>query len=172
MTRLLSFFRQQKGSATIEFALVSLFFFGIVMVGLDFGIYAQQNLKLGNAVEQASIVAFDARSAQPVVDKTKLGNYITAVVGGSPTVTIQCNGATTCDNSAPASKCIGAPATAGGWPTFTDPTGSGSSVTCTGGGIPGYYVVIRATRTYKSVVVPDKYLNGGTMQQQAVVRLA
>ena len=172
MNRLLRLLDQQRGSATIEFALVSLFFFGIVMVGLDFGIYAQQNLKLSNAVEQASIVAFDARSAQPVVDKTKLVNYIGATVGGAPTVTIQCNGTATCDNSAPASKCIGAPSATTGWPTFTDPSGSGGNLTCASGATPGYYVVIRAARTYKSVVVPDKYLNNGNMQQQAVVRLS
>jgi len=169
MSRFLAFLRQQRGSATVEFALVSLFFFGIVMVALDFGIYTQQNLKLGNAVEQASIVAFDARSTQPVVDTSKITNYITAIVGGSPSVTIQCNGATaTCGTAS--SKCIGAPAAAGGWPTFTDPTASGGTA-CANGSTPGYYVVIRATRTYTSVVVPDKYLNNGTMQQQAVVRL-
>ena len=168
MNRFIAFLRQQKGSATVEFALVSVFFFGIVMVALDFGIYAQQNLKLGNAVEQASIVAFDARSAQPVVNTSQLSNYITSIVGGSPIVTIKCNGAATCDNTAPAAKCIGA--LSNGWPTFTDPP-SGSA-TCTNGASPGYYVVIRAARTYKSVVVPDKYLNNGAMQQQAVVRLS
>ncbi len=167
MIRLAALLCQQKGSATVEFALVSLFFFGIVIVALDFGIYTQQNLKLGNAVEQASVVAFDARASQPAVNTSQISNYITSIVGGAPTVTMQCNGSTTCDASAPASKCIGAPATTGGWPTFTDP----SSGTCTSGASPGYYLVIRATRTYKSVVVPDKYLNNGTMQQQAVVRL-
>jgi Flp pilus assembly protein TadG len=167
MNSRIALLRHQKGSASVEFALVSLFFFGIVMVGLDFGIYAQQNLKLGNALEQASVIAFNARSTEPVVDKTQLSNYITATVGGSPTVTIQCNGASTCDSSAPASKCIGA--LSNGWPTFSAPSSSGS---CTSGATPGYYVVIRATKTYKSVVVPDKYLNNGTMQQQAVVRLS
>jgi Flp pilus assembly protein TadG len=167
MNQVSSFVRQQRGSATVEFALVSLFFFGIVMVALDFGIYTQQNLKLGNTVEQASIIAFNGRAAQPVVNTAQLSTYITTVVGGSPTVTIKCNGSTSCDNSAPASKCIGAPASVGGWPTFTDPAAG----TCASGGTPGYYVVIRATRTYSSVVVPDKYLNNGTMQQQAVVRL-
>jgi len=168
VSRLSSFARQQRGSATVEFALVSLFFFGIVMVALDFGIYTQQNLKLGNAVEQASVVAFNGRASQPTVDTGQLSTYITSVVSGSPTVTVQCNGSATCDSSAPASKCIGAPATSGGWPTFTNP----SNGTCASGAAPGYYVVIRAAKTYKSVVVPDKYLNNGNMQQQAVVRLS
>jgi len=168
MTRLISFLRQQKGSATIEFALVSLFFFGVVMVALDFGIYTQQNLKLDNAVEQAAVVAFDARASQPTVNTSQISTYITSTVSGSPTVTIQCNGSATCDGSAPVSKCIGAPSAVGGWPTFTNP----SSGTCASGATPGYYVVIRAAKTYRSVVVPDKYLNNGAMQQQAVVRLS
>ena len=168
MSRVLLFLRQQRGSATIEFALVSLFFFGIVMVALDFGIYTQQNLKLDSAVEQAAVVAFDARASQPTVNTSQLSTYITSTVSGSPTVTIQCNGSSTCDSSAPASKCIGAPSAIGGWPTFSNP----SNGTCTSGATPGYYVVIRAAKTYKSVVVPDKYLNNGSMQQQAVVRLS
>jgi Flp pilus assembly protein TadG len=172
VSRLSTLLRDAKGNATVEFALVSLFFFGIVIVALDFGIYAQQNLKLGNAVEQASVVAFNSRAAQPTVNTSQISNYITAVVGGSPAVSFQCNGSTACGSAAPASKCIGAPASTGGWPTFTDPTGSGSSAVCASGATPGYYLVIRATRTYKSVVVPDKYLNNGTMQQQAVVRLS
>lgn len=169
MIRLATLLRQQKGSATVEFALVSLFFFGIVIVALDFGIYTQQNLKLGNAVEQAAVVAFDSRASQPNVNTSQLSTYITSTVSGSPAVTIHCNAATTCDGTA-SSKCIGAPSTTGGWPTFTDPTGSGGA--CANGASPGFYVVIRATKTYKAVVVPDKYLNNGTMQQQAVVRLS
>ena len=114
------------------------------MVALDFGIYAQQNLKLDHAVEQASVVAFNSRAAQPTVNTSQLSSYIAAVVGGSPTVSFQCNGSTTCGSAAPASKCIGAPTSAGGWPTFTDPSGSGSAATCASGAIPGYYLVIRA----------------------------
>lgn len=172
MIRAFSLWVHQKGSASVEFALVSLFFFGIVIVGLDFGIYAQQNLKLAHVVEQASVVAFNARAGQPTVNTDQLSNYITAVVGGAPTVSFRCNGSADCAGAAPASKCIGPPVSSGGWPSFTDPTGSASNLTCASGAIPGYYLVIRATRTYRSVVVPDKYLNNGTMQQQAVVRLS
>lgn len=172
MIRAIALLAHEKGSATVEFALVSIFFFGIVVVGLDFGIYAQQNLKLDHAVEQASVIAFNSRAGQPTVNTSQLSNYITAVVGGTPAISFQCNGSTSCSAAAPASKCIGAPASAGGWPTFTDPTGGAGNQTCASGAIPGYYLVIRAVRTYKSVVVPDKYLNNGTMQQQAVVRLS
>jgi len=172
MSGLRAFLRQQKGSATVEFALVSVFFFGILMVGLDFGIYAQKTLKLGNAVEQASIVAFDARAAQPAVNTNQISTYITSVVGGSPTVTIRCNGVATCDGTAPATQCIGAPAAAGGWPTFTAATTSNGKPSCADGAAPGNYLVMGATRIYQAVVVPDKYLSGKTMTQQVIVRLS
>jgi len=161
--------RQQRGVATIEFAFASVFFFAILMVGLDFGVYAQQNLKLGSAVEQGAMIAFTNRSG--AVNTTQIGNYVTSMAGGTPTMSYRCNGSTDCSGTA-TQMCIGAPATSGGWPTFTSPNGTGSSATCTSGATPGSYLVIRATRTYQSVVVPNKYLSGGTMQQQAVVRLS
>ena len=168
MTRFQAFLSQQRGNATVEFAFASLFLFGIIMVALDFGIYAQQNLKLGNAVEQGAVIAFNNRAG--TVDTTSIGTYVAAAAGNSPTMSYQCNGGS-CSGTV-TSKCIVAPASAGGWPTFTDPTGSGSNVVCASGASPGYYLVIRARRTYHSVVVPNTYLSGGTMQQQAVVRLS
>jgi len=167
--RLDALLRHQKGTATIEFAFASLFLFGILMVGLDFGVYAQQNLRLGNAVEQGAVLAFDNR-ASSTIDTTTLGNYVAAVAGGAPTMTYQCNGIS-CSSTATA-KCIAAPATSGGWPTFTDPTTTNNVSICADGALPGYYLVIRATRTYQPVIVPDRYLNGKTIQQQAVVRLS
>ena len=168
MIRLRALFRHQRGSATIEFAFASLFLFGIIMVALDFGMYAQQNLKLGSAVEQGAVIAFKAGASG--FNQSTIGNYVSATVGGSPTMSYQCNGGAC---SGANNKCIGAPAVAGGWPTFTAATVDASGkFTCASGAAPGYYLVIRATRTYQSVVVPDRYLNGGTMQQQAVVRLS
>jgi Flp pilus assembly protein TadG len=164
VTRLSRLSRADRGSATVEFALASLFLFGIIMVGLDFGIYTQQNLKLGSAVEQGGVIAFSNRAG--TVDTGAITNYVTAVAGGAPTMTYQCNGGTC--GGATTSKCIGAMG-ANGWPTFTAPS---SGTACSGGGVAGYYMVIRAAKAYKSVVVPDRYLNGSTMQQQAVVRLS
>jgi Flp pilus assembly protein TadG len=165
--RIAAFVRAQRGSATIEFALASVFLFGIIMVALDFGIYAQQSLKLAGAIEQGSVVAFNSRSST-TVDTGTITNYVSAVAGGTPTMAYKCNGAT-CSTTRD-SKCLGALGV-DGWPTFTDPSTSNGVSTCANGAIPGYYLVIRATRTYRAVVVPDRYLDGSTMQQQAVVRL-
>jgi Flp pilus assembly protein TadG len=167
--RLRAFFRDARGSAAIEFAIASLFLFGIMMVALDFGVYAQQNLRLGNAIEQGAVIAFNHRSAG-TIDTTSITNYVSAVAGGSPAVSYQCNGAAC--SSAISSKCIAAPTAAGGWPSFSSPTTSNNVSLCANGAVPGYYLVIRATKTYHAVVVPNRYLNGATMFQQAVVRLS
>jgi len=163
------FLRNQRGSATIEFAMASLFLFGIMLVGLDFGIYAQQNLRLGGAMQQAAVVAFNNR-ASSTVDTSSLGNYVSAAAGGSPTMSYQCNGGS-CSGTW-TSMCIGAPTTSGGWPTFAAATTSNGKPSCADGATPGNYLVMRATRTYQAVVVPDKYLGGKTMTQQVIVRLS
>ena len=163
------FLRHERGSATIEFAMASLFLFGIMLVGLDFGVYAQQNLRLGGAMQQAAVIAFNNR-ASATVDTSTLGNYVSAAAGGSPTMSYQCNGGS-CSGSW-TSMCIAAPATSGGWPTFNAATTSNGKPSCADGAAPGNYLVMRATRTYQAVVVPDKYLGGKTMTQQVIVRLS
>jgi len=161
--------RDQRGSATVEFALASLFLFGIMLVGLDFGVYAQQSLRLGSAVQQGAVIAFNNRAAA-TVDTGSVGNYITATAGGSPTMSYQCNGGS-CSGTLTA-MCLSALAGMGGWPAYTAATTSNGVSSCADGAAPGKYLVIRATRTFKSVVVPDQYLGGKTMTQQAIVRLS
>lgn len=161
--------RDERGSATVEFALASLFLFGIMLVGLDFGVYAQQNLRLGSAVQQGAVIAFNDRGSS-TVDTSKIGTYITATAGGSPTMSYQCNGGS-CSATLTA-MCLTGAAASGGWPTFTAATVSGGVSSCADGAAPGKYLVIRATRTFQSVVVPDQYLGGKTMTQQAIVRLS
>ena len=171
MSRISAFLRHQRGNATIEFALASLFLFGTMMVALDFGLYAQQNLKLASGVQQSAVYAFNNRAAS--VDTAVLGQYVAAAAGATPTMAYRCNG-TACSGTISASgtaQCIGAQDVSG-WPTFSAASGSSSTATCADGSAPGIYLVIRATRTYQSMAVPDKYLNGRTMKQQAVVRLS
>ena len=171
MSRIRALLRHQRGNATIEFALASLFLFGTMMVALDFGLYAQQNLKLASGVQQGAVYAFNNRAAS--VNTVTLGQYVTAATGATPTMIYKCNGSS-CSGTITATgtaQCIGAQDSSG-WPTFSAASGSGSSATCADGSAPGIYLVIRATRTYQSVAVPDKYLGGSTMKQQAVVRLS
>lgn len=176
MTRLTAFLRRlgrdRRGAAAIEFAFMSTFLFAVLLVALDFGAYVQQRLKLGQAVEQGAMIAFGQRANQPTVTTSTIASYVAAMGGGSTVSTsFQCNGQTACSSANTAqSMCIGAPAAKNGWPSFT--AANPTTKLCASGASPGYYLVIRATRTFKAVVTPDKYLGGKLMQQQTVVRLS
>ena len=49
--------------ATVEFALLSVLFFFVMIAGLDIGMWYQQRLRLDSAVEHGSMVAFNSRSS-------------------------------------------------------------------------------------------------------------
>lgn len=152
----------REGSATVEFAFVSLFLFGIVMVALDFGVYAQQRLKLGSAVEQGAILAYNRQVGG---DTSMIVNYVKAAAGTSatPAVTISCNGTSSCGDG----RCSCLTATGG----FTTPSTSCNTACAGSSAISGNYLKIVATTTYRAVVVPDRYLGGKALTQSAVVRL-
>lgn len=165
-SRLTSLVGSQRGNATVEFGILALFFFGIVMVALDFGIYAQQRLKLGDAVEQGAVLAFNTSSA---LNTTTIANYIKTTAGLASTPQITCNNGSTCASTASRGssdyRCIDQTTGA------ISSTNYAVGAACAGGGNAGYYLKIVASRTYNSIAVPDKYLNGGTMSQTVIVRL-
>ena len=158
-----SLLRNARGSATVEFALISLFLFGTISVALDFGVYARQKLTLGSAVEQAAIVAYNT---QVDSDTTPISAYVRAASGTShtPTVAITCNGTTTCGDG----KCSCLTAT-GGFSIVGSCNSSCSSVGSNA--LSGNYMKIVASAAYSSIVVPNRWLGGTTMTQSAVVRL-
>jgi Flp pilus assembly protein TadG len=167
MKHLRSLLADRKGVAAVEFAFVSVFLFATLMVALDFGFYTQQKLRLGSVVEQAAILAYNkgygtaaAPSTNTVSDYIK--NYSNLAIAPTTSgVQITCNGTGACGTDS--CSCI---TTAG------DFTAAGTCNTlCPGGGLSGTYLRISASAAYKSVVVPNKYLNNGTMTQVAVVRL-
>lgn len=156
-------FRDARGNVTVEFALVSLFFFAGIMVALDFGIYVQQKLKLGTTVEQAAMIAYKAGSTS---NTSAISTYLNSYGGSGTATTITCNGTSTCGDG----KCSCVTSTGG----FSIVASCG--VQCTGTGTntsaySGNYMKIVGSRTFNSVVVPDKFLGGSTMTQSAVVRL-
>ena len=157
----MSLFRDVRGVATIEFALASLFLFATISVALDFGFNIQQKLKLGHAVEQAAILAYNQQVGS---DTSSVSNYVKAAAAtkSTPTVTITCNGTSTCGDGK--CSCINS---SGGLVLAAS-----CNATCAGSSaISGNYMKISASATYNAVIVPDQYLNGGTMTSNAVVRL-
>ncbi|WP_374650638.1 TadE/TadG family type IV pilus assembly protein [Rhizorhabdus sp.] len=56
----------QRGMATIEFALLSVLFFFVMTAGLDVAMWYHQRLRLDSAVEQGAMIAFNGRTAAPM----------------------------------------------------------------------------------------------------------
>jgi Flp pilus assembly protein TadG len=160
MKRLKRLFSDQDGVAAVEFAMASLLMFAVIMVGLDFGLYAQQKLRLGGAVEAAAVLAYNTQVGGTT---TTISSYVqtAAKTIKTPTVTITCNGTSTCGDG----KCSCLTSTGG----FT--IAVSCNLACGSGAISGNYMKIVASEIYPAMIVPDKYLGGSTITQSAVVRL-
>ena len=161
MNQLISLLRDKRGTATIEFALASLFLFATISVALDFGCNLQQKLKLGSAVEQAAVIAYNQQTGS---NTSVTSNFVTAAAGtnNTLTVTITCNGTNTCGDG----KCSCIDSSTGAFSIAAS-----CNATCPDNSTSGNYMKIAASATYNSVLVPDQYLNGTAMKATAVVRL-
>lgn len=151
-----------RGNATIEFAFISLFFFSVMMVTLDFGMYLHYRLRLGAAVEQGGMLAFNNRSN---IDATQISNYVIAAsrLTGTVSVDFKCNGSSSCTNTNRQCSCLAADGK-----SFTATSCGGN---CSDGSTAGYYMNIAATYPYSAMVVPNQWLNGTTIAQSTMVRL-
>jgi Flp pilus assembly protein TadG len=166
VNRLRIFFRDRRGTAAVEFALISVFLFSTLVVALDFGFFVQQRLKLGGAVEQAAILAYNKQiGTSTTPSTTSLRDYVQNYSGLkiAPTATVTCNGggSAVCGDG----KCSCITSTGGFTVTACNATCPTNTATA------GNYLKISASATYSAVIVPDKYLNNAVMTQVAVVRL-
>jgi Flp pilus assembly protein TadG len=157
---------EQRGVATIEFALLSVLFFFVMTAGLDLAMWYQQRLRLDSAVQQGAMIAFSSRAS---VNPSAIGTYVAAAakLSAAPTVTVGCNGGTSnCVNTSRTCACV-----SGTTPTPTYTTAA-CNATCADGSLSGYYMNIKAVSTANTLLVPAAML-GGTMTQtrSAVVRL-
>ena len=159
---LLRLAREERGTATIEMALLSVLFFFVMTAGLDLGMWYQQRLRLDSAVEQGSMIAFNSRTS---VDATAIDTYVEAAakLAAAPNVTITCNGST-CVNAGRTCACI-----SGATPTYT---ATACNATCADGSLAGYYLRINAVATSNTMLVPAAMLGGSmTQTRTAMVRL-
>lgn len=153
----------ERGTATIEFALLSVLFFVALSAALDIGLWYQQRLRIDTAVDQGAMIAFGSRTN---VDQAAIGTFVAAAakLSTAPTVVIGCNGGTSnCVNSSRTCACL-----SGSTPTFTT---AACNTSCSDGSLAGYYMTIEATATSQTVVVPATMLGSMTQKRRAVIRL-
>jgi Flp pilus assembly protein TadG len=155
--------RDDRGTATIEFALLSVLFFVALSAALDIGIWYQQRLRIDAAVDQGAMIAFGSRTN---VDQAAIGTFVAAAakLSTAPAVVVGCNGGTSnCVNSSRSCACL-----SGSTPTFT---AAACNASCADGSLAGYYMTIEATATSQTVVVPTAALGSMTQKRRAVIRL-
>ena len=167
--RFLSLLRNDRsGMATVEFALLSVMFFGVMMAALDLGMWYQQRLRLDSAVEQGTMIAFNQRGTLDSAAAAAIGTFVgsAAKLSTNPTVVVGCNGGTNnCSASNRLSYCVS------GSPPNVVYTQTASSV-CGDNSLPGYYMTISVTATSNTVIVPAAMLGGAMVQtRRAVIRL-
>jgi Flp pilus assembly protein TadG len=155
--------RDDRGTATIEFALLSVLFFVALSAALDIGIWYQQRLRIDSAVDQGAMIAFGSRTN---VDQAAIGTFVAAAakLSTAPNVVVGCNGGTSnCANSNRSCACL-----SGSTPTFT---AAACNASCADGSLAVYYMTIAATATSQTVVVPTAALGSMTQKRRAVIRL-
>lgn len=166
--RRISIRHDQRGVATIEFALLTCFVFAILLAALDFGMFFIQRSNLGAGVASAAVYGFSNASTVPYAT---LPAMVSAVAGAPADmmVTIECNGGSApCVNQSRQCACL------------TDAGGFRATATCgeacVGSGTgavssSGYYLKVKATYQYRPTVVPAGVFGDTTLEQSAVVRL-
>ncbi|MBO9574662.1 MAG: pilus assembly protein [Sphingobium sp.] len=171
MTRLFYRLRRDaKGAATVEFAVISVFFFFVIMGGMDIAMYYIQQSKLGSAVSAGSASAFQNRAT---VDYTALQTYIRqasrAPAGTTVGVTTSCNGGTTtCANTGRTCACL---SQSGSYVSAASCTAACTGTGMTSNSTAGYYLTITASYAYRPVLLPHGFMTGKSVQRTSTIRL-
>lgn len=154
--------RCKAGSSTVEFAILTSLFLFVFLSVLDFAYFSIYQRQLGEAVGSAVSSAFLNRTS---VTFTNIPAYVQSTANlSAATVTVKCNGTATCTNTSRTCACLSA---AG---TYTATSSCG--VSCSGTtATSGYYVTIKASSPYSSMIVPNKFLDGAVIKRTVTMRL-
>lgn len=160
----------RRGAATIEFALLTCFLFGVMLIALDLGMFMIQRGNLGSGVATSAVYSFSNRTAVPFAT---IPAMVKAVAGApavsTVAVTVECNGGTTpCTNQSRVCACL---TTSGGYQATAT---CGAPCSGSSGGsdaTSGYYLTVRAGYRYVPAVVPANVFGDTMLEQTAVVRL-
>lgn len=155
--------RDRRGAAAVEFALWSTFIFLALVPALDFGAYLLTGSRLAATVQQASVLAFNMRD-QDVIDTAPLTAYVAASGSGIAAEAVCNGGAASCTTRKADRQC----ACVTGASTYSSANCGGS---CANGSKPGFYLTVRASRSYSASVVPNRLLEGDRISRAVTVRL-
>ena len=158
----------RKGVATVEFALWASLILAAMLPCIDFGLYLLNQSRLGAAVGQASILAYNMRDADSV-NVNQLSQYVPAASGlasGSVTTSITCNGTQSCATPKTSRTCA---CPSGSRPVTYTPAAS-CGATCASGATAGYYLTVQGGYVHRSIAA-NPLLDGKTVTNETTVRL-
>jgi Flp pilus assembly protein TadG len=167
MRRLAPIWRDRRGFATTELALLTACFFFAFMAVLDFGSFFVSEHRLGQAVAAAGTGAFANRTS---VDYSAIEVYVRNASGQSgATVSVTCNGVASpaCTNSSRTCACVSSSGTYTGATCGQACSGTGYSANQTA----GYYLTINASNPYSAVILPTSIMKNSTIRRTVTVRL-
>lgn len=159
----------QRGVATLEFALWACCIFLVLLAGLDFGIWRVYQLRLDAAVEQGALMAFNGRDTLDQPAAGTIAGYVRAAarLPGEPvTVSASCNGSA-CERPDASRSCACLSTTNGA--NHYAPAACGSP--CADGATAGYYLTLDASYPYRPAVLPQGVLAGQAITRSATIRL-
>ncbi|HEX7855159.1 MAG TPA: TadE family protein [Sphingobium sp.] len=160
--------KEERGVATVEFALWSSLLFLVLAPCLDFGLFLMRSGRLSAAASQGAMLAYTMRNAN-TVDVDKLTQYVNGASGltaGTVTTALSCNGGAQSCSVAPTSRaCVCTGSTPG---TFTASAACGSA--CPTGSTSGFYLTVQSGHNY-TPIFPNPWLNGRQLVSSTTVRL-
>lgn len=171
MIRLVALLRRlqadRRGASAVEFAIWASLFFVTMLGAADFGIWRSYQLRLGSAIEQGSMMAFNNRATLNSTYTDSIRTYIAnaATLPVPPTVTASCNGAT-CVSTARQCACL-SNATPAAYVNAT----CGTVCTTRPNTTAGYYLTLTASHPFTPVVLPEGALKNRTISESITVRL-
>lgn len=159
--------RDESGSVITEFAIWSAALFLVIMSGLDFGGYYIARSSINEAISAAAVQAFQKREEAPF---TTLPAYVRSLADDqSLAVDLICNGDNTpCTNTNRTCACLKNDGTYVSQ-TSCDKVCDGTGMTEKS--VAGYYLTIKASRTYQPLLLPKGMLSGTALDQSTTVRL-
>lgn len=157
------FIADRAGVAATEFALGTTLLFMVILAGLDFGGYFMQRGQINEAISAAAMESFKQRESQP--SQSTLQTYIRNLADSqSVTVATTCNG-----GSCSGTRTCACLRNDG---TYTSATcGAVCSTGATSGSTAGYYLTIRASDPFRTVLLPKGVFAGDIVSQAVTVRL-
>ncbi len=166
MAFLKALWRDGRGAAAIEFAVLTSSFFIVFLGVLDYGNWFVQDSRLAQAVSDQANYTFKKRASASFSQST-IQTYIRQATGTTATVNVTCNGGTdnaSCSSAMTSCKCL---SSAG---VYASSASCGASCTGPGysaGAVSGYYVTIAASYSFPGAIL----LKNAPLSRRVTVRL-